>query len=197
MEANESAPLFTCQDPKAARRFLWRLRLRQRVQLLLIFCACALGTFIEASQEAPDDQGILLEVCLALGGGALAVCLTIALVARLLATRRHAFYDQAVIVHVGGIFTVTEIASAKKLEMLHLFPVGFKGESFHLVLVVYQHLSNFSVGPWQLGGVYPVYFGLLNSDVGRVSEWCRERKIKIVESKKTITSPWKLPLFIK
>jgi hypothetical protein len=196
METTDSAPLFTCHDPKAARSFLWRLRLRQQVQIFFTIAAGALVIFICASQEASSDLGILLEVCLVIGGAALVICLMIALVARMSAARGHAFHDQAMVIHVGGFFTVTEVASARKLQKLVFFPVSFKGEPFYLVLVVYQHLTNVWVGYWQVGGVYPVYFGILNSDIGRVSEWGRERKISVEEGKR-ITSPWKLPLFIK
>jgi hypothetical protein len=197
MVSDDATPLFTCESPAAARGFLRRLRLRQQAQFLGIFGACAVMLFICTVQDAPRDFGTVLDVFLVLGGIGLAICLMIAVSARVLAPRGHAFYDQMAVIHVGGVFTVSQEAPATKLREIVFFPASFGGAHFHLVLVIFRHVSNVWVpGIGQVGGVYPVYFCIHSSDVDRISQWCRDRKIHLAEGAKVI-SPWKLPLFIK
>ena len=195
MKTTDDATLFTCADPPSARPFLRRLRARERRKLFFILVLVAL-TLVVSSMHGSIDIKVLLTVLMFFGTMGIMVCLAIALAMHIFFRKIHTFQNHAAILYIGGIFTVCDTVRAKSVKTLQISPVSFAGAQFHLILVIYKHLSDASVGGMNVGGTYPIYFAVENSDVNRIVQWARQRNIDVAEGVR-ITSPGKLPLFIR
>jgi hypothetical protein len=103
----------------------------------------------------------------------------------------HIFKENSARIYVGGAYYVFEDIDVKKIQEMPMIPVSFTGAEFCLVLLVFRHHSG-----GRYGGVFPLYFCVQNSDLDHVRKWCQERNIDVRDESR-ITSPNKLPLFIR
>jgi hypothetical protein len=184
---NNPSTLFECAEPETAQKFLWRLRARQRNQILLIILGVLFALGFAMKQDPAFDPA---------WWKGLASIGSIAVLVRLLVggSRRsgaHIFEDESAKIYVGGSYNVFEDVDIQKLQKLQISPVSFEGSDFHLVLVIFKHRSG-----GRYGGVFPVYFCVQNSDIKLINEWARERNVDVEEGTR-VTSPNKLPLFIR
>jgi hypothetical protein len=191
MQTSDDNTPFTCANPPSATPFLRRLRMRERLHFLLILAACVITVWIAPTEREHLDRQILASVMLWLGAFGLIVCTVLAVSVRLGVSKMHIFREQAATLYLGGFFTVQETVAAKKIQTLQAWPVSYNSAQFCLLCVICKHIKE-----GRYAGVFPIYFCVETADAPQVMTWARDRHID-VEEKELLTSPAKLPLFIK
>ncbi len=188
---SDPATLFTCAEPESAQQFLRRLRARQRNQILIIILASLFGLGLAVTRSRSLDFMTLSHVVWGLGLLGLMAALARLLVKRIRSPGTHIFRAESARIYVGGAYYVFEDVGVQKIQEMLFRPVSFAGTEFYLVLLVFRHRSG-----GRSGGVFPLYFCVQNFDLDHIRKWCHERNIDVRDESR-VTSPNKLPLFIR